>query len=226
MLSTAIDLLSKGTNFERLLYGLWVTIKLSLISAIFSIIFGILFGLFMVIKNPITKIISQIYLQAIRIMPPLVLLFIAYFGVTRIYGVHISAETSTITIFTIWGTAEMGDLVRGSIESIPKSQIESAIALVLDKKQIYLYVIIPQIIRRLIPLSVNLITRMIKTTSLVVLIGIVEVLKVGQQIIDTNRFQYPNGAIWIYGVIFSLYFLSCWPLSMLAKFLEKRWSKI
>ena len=226
MLGTAIDLLSKGTNFERLLYGLWVTIKLSLMSAIFSIIFGILFGLFMVIKNPITKIISQIYLQAIRIMPPLVLLFIAYFGVTRIYGVHISAETSVITIFTIWGTAEMGDLVRGSIESIPKSQIESAMALALDKKQIYLYVIIPQIIRRLIPLSVNLITRMIKTTSLVVLIGIVEVLKVGQQIIDTNRFQYPSGAIWIYGVIFLLYFLSCWPLSILAKFLEKRWSKI
>ena len=226
MLGTAIDLLSKGTNFERLLYGLWVTIKLSLISAIFSIIFGILFGLFMVIKNPITKIISQIYLQVIRIMPPLVLLFIAYFGVTRMYSVHISAETSAIIVFTIWGTAEMGDLVRGSIESIPKSQIENAIALALDKKQIYLYVIIPQIIRRLIPLSVNLITRMIKTTSLVVLIGIVEVLKVGQQIIDTNRFQYPNGAIWIYGVIFSLYFLSCWPLSMLAKFLEKRWSKI
>ncbi len=153
MLGTAIDLLSKGTNFERLLYGLWVTIKLSLISAIFSIIFGILFGLFMEIKNPITKIISQIYLQVIRIMPPLVLLFITYFGVTRIYGVHISAETSAIIVFTIWGTAEMGDLVRGSIESIPKSQIESAMALALDKKQIYLYVIIPQIIRRLIPLS-------------------------------------------------------------------------
>ena len=45
MLDTVIDLLSKGTNFERLLYGLWVTIKLSLVSAFFSIIFGILFGL-------------------------------------------------------------------------------------------------------------------------------------------------------------------------------------
>jgi len=68
MLATVIDLLSKGTNFERLLYGLWITIKLSLISAILSIIFGILFGLFMVIKNPITRIISQIYLQTIRII--------------------------------------------------------------------------------------------------------------------------------------------------------------
>ena len=89
MLDTVIDLLSKGTNFERLLYGLWVTIKLSLVSAFFSIIFGILFGLFMHIRNPVTKIISQIYLQIIRIMPPLVLLFIAYFGVTRMYGIHI-----------------------------------------------------------------------------------------------------------------------------------------
>jgi len=138
MLDTVIDLLSKGTNFERLLYGLWVTIKLSLVSAFFSIIFGILFGLFMHIRNPVTKIISQIYLQIIRIMPPLVLLFIAYFGVTRMYGIHISAETSAIIVFTIWGTAEMGDLVRGAIESIPKSQIESATALALNKKQIYL----------------------------------------------------------------------------------------
>ena len=166
MLDTVIDLLSKGTNFERLLYSLWVTIKLSLVSAFFSIIFGILFGLFMHIRNPVTKIISQIYLQIIRIMPPLVLLFIAYFGVTRMYGIHISAETSAIIVFTIWGTAEMGDLVRGAIESIPKSQIESATALALNKKQIYLYVIIPQIIRRLIPLSVNLITRMIKSREI------------------------------------------------------------
>ena len=88
----------------------------------------------MVIKNPVTRIISQIYLQTIRIMPPLVLLFIAYFGVTRMYSVHISPEASAIIVFTIWGTAEMGDLVRGAIESIPKIQIESATALALDKK--------------------------------------------------------------------------------------------
>ena len=203
MLDTVISLLSKGTNFERLLLGLWITIKLSIISSLLSIFLGILFGLFMTI-----------------------LLFIAYFGVTRIYGIHISPEASAIIVFTIWGTAEMGDLVRGAIESIPKGQIESAIALGFNKIQIKIYIIIPQIIRRLIPLSVNLVTRMIKTTSLVVLIGIVEVLKVGQQIIDTNRFEYSNGAIWIYGVIFLLYFLTCWPLSILAKYLEKKWSKI
>ncbi|MBQ8271334.1 MAG: hypothetical protein IJZ22_09080, partial [Bacteroidaceae bacterium] len=62
-----------------------------------------------------------------------------------------------------------------------------------------------------------------KTTSLVVLIGMTEVLKVGKQIIDANRFDYPTAALWIYGVIFLLYFLACWPISILAKKLEKRW---
>lgn len=224
MLSTVIDLLAKGSNFERLIYGLWITIKLSLISTGLSMLFGIVVGMIMTIKNPFVKFFTQLYLQTIRIMPPLVLLFLAYFGLARIFNLHISAEASAIMVFTIWGTAEMGDLVRGAIISIPKIQIESGLALALSKFQIYLYIIIPQTVRRLIPLTMNLITRMIKTTSLVVLIGIVEVLKVGQQIIDANRFDYPSGALWIYGVIFILYFFSCWPLSMLAKYLEKKWA--
>ena len=64
---------------------------------------------------------------------------------------------------------------------------------------------------------------MIKTTSLVALIGIVEVLKVGQQIIDANRFEFPTAALWIYGTVFFLYFLACWPISMLSKYLERKW---
>lgn len=220
---TVIDLLSKGNNFERLIYGLWVTIKLSLISAALSMLFGIIVGMIMTVKNPFVKFFTQLYLQTIRIMPPLVLLFLAYFGLARIFNFHISAEASAIMVFTFWGTAEMGDLVRGAIISIPKIQVESGMALAFSKFQIYLYIIIPQTVRRLIPLTMNLITRMIKTTSLVVLIGIVEVLKVGQQIIDANRFEYPNGALSIYGVIFILYFLSCWPLSIFAKYLEKKW---
>ena len=65
---------------------------------------------------------------------------------------------------------------------------------------------------------------MIKTTSLVVLIGIVEMMKVGQQIIDANRFEYPTAALWIYGVIFLLYFFTCWPISRFAKRLERKWN--
>lgn len=219
----AISILFQGNNFLRLLKGLGVTLEISLFSALFSIPLGVLFGMFMRRKGMVSRVLSRLYLDFIRIMPQLVLLFIVYFGSARAFAVNFSGEVASIFVFVLWGTAEMGDLVRGAIDSIPGHQWESAKALGLSRGQTERYIILPQTVRRLIPLSMNLLTRMVKTTSLVVLIGVVEVLKVGQQIIDTNRFQYPTAALPIYGVIFFLYFLVCWPVSIVARKLEKKW---
>ena len=169
------------------------------------------------------KAITKVYLEFIRIMPQLVLLFLVYFGLTKMYGINLSGEVSAIVVFTLWGTAEMGDLVRSALISIPRHQYESGAALGLTTVQIYWHIIIPQTLRRLVPLAINLTTRMIKTTSLVVLIGVVEVLKVAQQIIEANRYTVPDSALWIYGTIFFLYFIVCWPISLVAGRLEKRW---
>ena len=223
MQDSGISVLFMGHNFLLLLGGLWVTLRISLAAVLLSMPLGISFGVFMTLRNPLSRLVSRLYLEFVRIMPQLVLLFIAYFGVTRAWGWNLSAESSAILVFTLWGTAEMGDLVRGALISIPKHQYESSLVLGLGRRQTFLYVIIPQTLRRLIPLTINLTTRMIKTTSLVVLIGMTEVLKVGKQIIDANRFTHPTAALWIYGVIFLLYFLACWPISLLAKKLEKRW---
>ena len=174
-------------------------------------------------KNPITKAILRIYLEIVRIMPQMVLLFLVFFGTTRAFGWDLSGENASIIVFSFWGAAEMSDLVRGALISIPKHQYESSEALGLSKVQTYWYIIIPQTLRRLIPLSINLITRMIKTTSLILMIGVVEVLKVGQQIIEANRYTVPDSALWIYVTIFFMYFLVCWPVSMLAGRLEKKW---
>ena len=217
------EVLFKGTNFLRLLGGLWVAVRISLISVVISMPLGIVMGILMTMKNPILKAVLRVYLEFIRIMPQLVLLFLVYFGVTRQWQISLSAWSSAIIVFTLWGTAEMGDLVRGAIVSIPNHQYESAAALGMTKQQIFRFVILPQTIRRLIAPSINLITRMIKTTSLVEIIGMVEVLKTGQQIIDANRMQYPTGALWVYGAVFVLYFLVCWPISTLAGRLERKW---
>ena len=223
MQDSGINVFFMGKNFLRLLEGLGVTLRISLVAVLLSVPLGILFGMFMTMKNPVSKAISRIYLECIRIMPQLVLLFIAYFGVTRSFGWNLYADASAIIVFTLWGIAEMGDLVRGALISIPKHQYDSAAALGMNKAQTFTYVVTPQTVRRLIPLTINLATRMIKTTSLVVLIGMTEVLKVGKQIIDANRFEYPTAALWVYGVIFLLYFLACWPVSVLARKLETRW---
>lgn len=223
MQDSAISVLFRGSNLLRLLGGLWTTVRISLVSVALSILLGVLLGMVMSLKNPFTRALTRVYLDFIRIMPQLVLLFLVYFGTTRAFGWNLSSEASAVIVFTLWGTAEMGDLVRGALISIPKHQYDSAQALGMNRLQTYSRVIVPQTVRRLLPLSINLATRMIKTTSLIVLIGIVEVLKVGQQIIDTNRFEYPTAALWIYGVVFFLYFFICWPVSLLAKKLEQKW---
>lgn len=219
-----IEVLFKGTNMLRLLHGLWVAMRISLISIAVSIPLGIIVGALMTVKNMAVKAVFKVYLEVIRIMPQLVLLFLVYFGTTRAMGINLSGELASILVFVLWGTAEMGDLVRGALISIPKHQYESSQALGLTKSQTYLHIIIPQTLRRLLPLSINLITRMIKTTSLVLMIGVVEVLKVAQQIIEANRMSSPNAAFGIFLVVFVLYFLACWPISMLARYLEKKWS--
>ncbi len=218
-----IEVIFKGKNLLRLLAGLGAAMKISLISVVISIVLGIILGMLMTLKKPVINVISRIYLEIVRIMPQMVLLFIVFFGFTKLTGLNLSAEVSAVIVFSFWGTAEMADLVRGCMISIPAIQYESSAALGMSRLQTFIYVIVPQIIRQLLPLSINLITRMIKTTSLVMMIGIVEVLKVGQQIIEANRRTAPKAAFGVFAVVFLLYFLVCWPISRLSKYLEKKW---
>lgn len=224
-MASAQALLLNPHTVARFLKGLWVTMEVSLISVALSILFGLVFGWVMTKKSPVIKILSKIYLEFMRLMPQLVLLFIVYFGMARALGVHISGFNAAIIVFTLWGTAEMGDLVRGAISSIPKHQYEAAASIGLTRLQIMGYVVLPQALRRLIPQAMNLVTRMIKTTSLIALIGVVEVIKTGQQIVEAVRLEFASAALWIYLVILILYFLVCYPLSKWAGYLEKKWKE-
>lgn len=216
-----LEVLLKGKNMARILGGLGVALKISLISVLISIVAGILIGILMTWKNPISRAITRCYLEIVRIMPQMVLLFLVYFGTTRVFGWNLSGELSAVIVFSFWGAAEMGDLVRGALISIPVHQYESAAALGMTEVQVYRYIVLPQTVRRLIPLSINLITRMIKTTSLILMIGVVEVLKVAQQIIEANRMSSPNAAFGVYLTVFLMSFIACWPISMLAGYLER-----
>lgn len=220
----ALSVLLKGRNLERLLGGLGVTLELSALSIVLSVLLGLVLGLIMTLRSPIIRGLCRLWLETIRIVPQLVLLFLVYFGLAKAFDIQMSAETAAVIVFTFWGAGEMGDLVRGALTSIPRHQRESAAALGLTRVQSFRHVLLPQTLRRLIPQSINLATRMIKTTSLVMLIGVVEVLKVTQQIIDANRYDAPQAAVWLYAVVFFLYFIVCWPISLLAGWLEKKWS--
>ena len=224
MQNMGFEVLFRGTNFLRLCQGLWVTLRIALIAMALSIILGFILGMIMNIQNVVIKAVCRIYLEIVRIMPQLVLLFLVYFGAAKHLGMNLSGENAAIIVFTFWGTAEMGDLVRSALIAIPKHQYESGYGLGLRKWQVYLYIILPQTIRRLLPSGINLLTRMIKTTSLVALIGVIEVVKVGKQIIDASRYTDPKAGLWVYGTVFIMYFIICFPFSRLSAALEKKFA--
>lgn len=222
MQNLGIQILFQGNNFLRLWEGLWVSLKLAMISMFFSICLGMLLGMVMTSTNKFVRFLCRLYLETVRIMPQLVLLFLVYFGAAKHLNVNLSGGTAAVLVFTFWGTAEMGDLVRSALESIPVHQYQSGYALGFGKIGVYRHIIIPQTIRRLLPSMMNLLTRMVKTTSLVVLIGVIEVVKVGKQIIDASRYTVPDAALWVYGVIFIMYFAVCYPFSRAAALLDKK----
>ncbi|MBT0878059.1 MULTISPECIES: amino acid ABC transporter permease [unclassified Campylobacter] len=208
--------------YSRLYEGLKVTLFISFVSIFFSIIGGLVLGVFMSLGNKIIFYILKIILEIIRFMPIIVWLFLIYFGMSS--WLSIDAISATIIVFVIWGMFEMMDLVRGAITSIPKHQFESSIALALSKYQMYRYIILPLALKRLIPNVINLLSRMIKTTSVAYLIGVVDILAIGNQLKEVTLFISNLAPLYIYTIIFFIYFIICYPLSKISKILEKRWS--
>lgn len=208
----------------RLVEGLLVTLRVALVAVVITIVMGFIIGIIRTSKNKLVQLLFRIYLEMFRIIPILVWLFVIYYIIPANFNVNLGSEVVAFIVFSLWGTAEMSDIVRGSIISLPKHQVESSKALGLSAVQMYRYILIPQAIKRTIPPMINLITRMIKTTALLTMIGVVEVIKVGQQIIEVNNINYPIVAFWVYGFIFFLYFCICFPLSRFSRKLEQKWA--
>ncbi len=216
-----IRILFEGNNLQRLLLALVEVIKLAGISLVIGLVLGIFLGILRTGHNPLINGILKIYLEIFRIVPLLVLLFVFYYILPEVYGRSISKEAVSILVFVLWISAEMSDLVRSGIQAVSPAQIEIGRSLGFSRGQLYRYILLPQGLKQIIPPTLNLVTRVIKTTSLLMMIGVAELIRVGTQIIEHYTVTIPTVSLWIYGVIFILYFLLCYPLSWLAQRLEK-----
>lgn len=210
--------------FPQLLDGISVTLKISLIALVLSIILGFVIGVLMTLKNRLLQGVLRTLLEAFRLIHPIIWLFIFFFGAAYVFNINTSDVGVSILVFTLWGTFETADLVRSFVTSLPKSQYESSMALGLSRPQMYIFVLLPQAIVRTTPSIVNLATRLIKTTTLVYLIGVSEVLKVSQNIIQLTYLRNPKSYITftMYLFLLLIYFIICYPLSLFARYLEKK----
>jgi len=219
---SGINILFEGRNFMRLLGGLWVSAKVAIVAIVIGILLGIILGVLRTFHNPLLRIVLRLYLEFFRIVPTVVLLFLFYYILPKNFNINLGAQAVAILVFALWIAAEMSDIVRGALISVSQHQVDAGKAIGLNQLQLYYYVLLPQSIQLMIPATVNLTSRVIKTTSLLLLISVMDVINIGQQIIEANSQEYQNGAFWIYGLIFILYFLLCYPLSLWARHLEKK----
>lgn len=217
MAHSGINVLFEGSNFARLMGGLWTAVWIAAISLIIGLALGTIFGLLRTLKSRIIRLILLLYLEFFRIIPTIVLLFLVYYILPRQFNVNMPATWMAVLAFSLWVAAEFSDIVRGALESVPKHQRESGLALGLDQWQLFRYVLLPQTVRLELPATINLATRVIKTTSLLMTISIMDVINVGQQIVEANNQSHPTGVFWVYGLIFILYFIVDYPLSLWAK---------
>lgn len=222
MAHSGINVLFEGTNFARLMGGLWTAIWIAGISLVLGLALGTILGMLRTLKSKIIRFILVLYLEFFRIVPTVVLLFLVYYILPRQFNINWPATWMAVLAFTLWVSAEFSDIVRGALESVPEHQRESGLALGLSQWQLFRYVLLPQAVRLELPATINLATRVIKTTSLLLMISIMDVINVGQQIIEANNQTYPTGVFWVYGLIFILYFIIDYPLSKWAKHLTAK----
>jgi len=197
-------------------YGALWTIGLSLIGLIGGGIAGFVIALCRISPSRSVRLLSAGYVQLIQGTPLLVIMFLTYFGLPTL-GVTVSPLTAAGASLTIYVGAYLGEIWRGSIESVPKPQWEAAEGLALSRSQRMMKVILPQAIRIATPPTVGFMVQIIKNTSLASVVGFVELARSGQ-IINNSLFE----PFLIYSIIAVIYFALCYPISRISRRLEMR----
>lgn len=214
-----MEVLFKNLNF--ILDGLINTLLLSLSCLAIALVLGVLVGVLQTANNKVLSLLMRGYAELFRGLPILITLFLVFFLLPE-FGINVNSYISAMIALSVWSSANISVAVRGAIQSIPKAQTEASVALGLSTVQTMRYVILPQAVRRMLPSVIGLMSNLIQSTSLSVLIGNQDFLKSVQLVIE--RVELMEGlsvATQMYTLVLAVYFVICFPLSMLAKRLER-----
>jgi polar amino acid transport system permease protein len=199
-----------------LLQGTVWTLVLSLIACLGGGVLGLVVALCRIAPIAALRRAAAVYIQAVQGTPPLVVMFLLYFGLPGL-GLVVPSLLAAGLALVLNVSAFLGEIWRGCIESVPRPQWEAAECLALTRTQRMVKVILPQAVRIAIPPTVGFSVQVIKNTSLASVVGFVELARSGQ-IVNNSVFQ----PFLIYLLVAGIYFLLCFPLSWWSRVLERR----
>ena len=204
------------SQFLFLLKGLEWTFALSVIGLSCGAVGGL--GIALARTSPFANLrrATAAYIALFQGTPLLMQLFVTYYGLALI-GLELDAWVSVAIGFTLHASAYLGEIWRGSIDAIPRGQLEAANALGIDYVTRMRKVVLPQAFRISLPATVGFFVQLIKGTSLAAIVGFTELARAGS-IVANQNFR----PLLVYAVVGVLYFGMCWPLSLCASRLERR----
>lgn len=198
--------------------GLSTTLSSSIITIIIATVLGILMGVALAYGWRPLRFLARLYVDFMRGIPILVLILFTYYGLA-LFGINVPAYWAGVIALSAFATAHVAENLRGAVESVPAGQMEAAKAIGLTfTKRIY-YVIVPQAFRRMLPPWVNTALEVVKGTTLLSVIGVVELLLATQQITARN---YMIVDFYLFAGL--LYLIMNFAIAQLGAMLERRFA--
>jgi len=206
------------SNAPLIARGLFVTLLVSVSVLLLGTVIGLVGGLCLLYGAPPLRLAARVYVDTLRGIPQLVLIFAIFYGFP-VLGLQLSAMLAGILALSLFCGAHVAEVVRGAVASIPRGQSDAAMGIGLNFRQRLRHVIFPQAVVRILPAWVNTAVEIVKSSSLVSLVSVIDLTMAVQQIVGRTR-----EALLFYAVAAALYFLLNFTLSMAGQRLEKRFS--
>lgn len=198
------------------LQGLGVTILVSALSIVLGTLLGIGVGLVLTYGGRLSRFVARIFVDYVRGTPVFVLVLACFYLLTEI-GVHLTAFQAGLVALTVFCSTHVGENARGALLSLPRGQMEAGRAIGLTFPQIFVYVLAPQALRQALPAWINTATEMVKASTLLSVIGVVELLLTTKEIIARNFLSLE-----FYFFAGLLYFLINFGIERAGRYVERR----
>lgn len=212
-----------GLTIDQILYifqgAIW-TIVLSLLGFVGGTVLGLPLAMARAARKRWVSRTASLYVQLVQGIPLPVIMFVVYFGMS-IYGYNVSALVAAGMAMTLYASAFLGEIWKGCLQSVPKTQWEAGECLALTSYQRFLYVILPQALRIAVPPTVGFMVQIVKNTSYSVVIGFID-LTYSAKVINNSTFN----PFVVFTLAALIYFAICFPMSVFARRFERRLHRI
>ena len=190
------------------------TLLLTVLSLVLGGAFGFVVAIARTSRLAPLRLLAAGWIGLVQGIPVLILLFLAYYGLSML-GFDLPPIVAASISMAFYASAYLGEIWRGCIQAVPWQQWEASTALAFSRPQQYRYIILPQAMRIAVAPTVGFIVQLVKNTSIVSIIGVIELARAGN-LVNNATFQ----PFKVFGTVALIYFAICWPISLLARRLE------